>query len=98
MNREQVLAKLAKAGEEMRSRGVRSVSLFGSTARDQADCTSDVDLLIEFDDRPAGLFKMAQIQRRLEEILGVDHVDLITSGGLHPALREQILAEAVRAL
>ncbi len=54
---------------------------------------SDVDLLVEFD-RPVGLFDYFRVQHRLEEMLGVDKVDLIQPGALHPALKNRILAEA----
>ncbi len=75
--------------------GVRSLSLFGSVARDEAAEGSDVDLLVDFD-RPVGLFHVFYVRERLSAILGCD-VDLVTRGGLRPELREAILAEAVRA-
>jgi len=40
-------------------------------------------------------FLLLEIQHRLEEIIGVSKVDLIQKGAIHPALREQILSEAV---
>jgi predicted nucleotidyltransferase len=49
--------------------GARSLSLFGSVARDQANDVSDVDLLVEFD-RPVGLFGLFELQNRLEQLLG----------------------------
>ena len=36
-----------------------------------------------------------EIQHRLEEIIGVPKVDLIQKNAIHPALRDQILSEAV---
>jgi uncharacterized protein len=80
---------------ELRELGVRSLSLFGSVARDQAAPGSDVDLLVEFD-RPVGYFHLFEVQDRLETFLGCK-VDLVTPGGLRPELRQDILAEAVRA-
>ena len=73
--------------------GVRSLALFGAVARDEAGSTSDIDLLVEVDE-PMGLLGLIEVQHRLEEILGV-RVDLVTRSGVHPALRERILAEAV---
>lgn len=97
MTRREILHKLAIAQPQLRQHGVKRLRLFGSAARDEATPLSDVDLLVEFDGRPIGLFEMARIQRRLEELLGVTHVDLVTPEGLHPALRQRILSEALDA-
>jgi uncharacterized protein len=80
---------------EFRALGVRSLSIFGSVARDEARADSDVDMIAEFDE-PVGYFHLFHVRRRLEEILGT-RVDLTTPGGLRPELRDGILAEAVRA-
>jgi predicted nucleotidyltransferase len=80
---------------ELKDQGVKSLSVFGSVARGEAGPGSDVDLLIEVE-RPFGLFKLAEVKSYLEEILGCP-VDLVTPDSLHPALRDTILNEAVRA-
>jgi hypothetical protein len=80
---------------ELHALGVRSLSIFGSVARDEARADSDVDVIVEFDD-PVGYFHLFRVRRRLEEILGT-RVDLTTLGGLRPELRDGILAEAIRA-
>lgn len=95
MRRAQALQIIAQHERELRELGVRSLSLFGSVARDQAAPGSDIDLLVEFD-RPVGYFHLFEVQDRLETFLGCK-VDLVTPGGLRPELRQSILAEAVRA-
>ena len=95
MRRAEVLRIIAQHERELRDLGVRTLSLFGSVARDEAAPNSDVDLLVEFD-RPVGYFHLFEVQDRLEAILGCK-VDLVTKGGLRPELRQNILAEAVRA-
>ena len=95
MRRTEALRIIAEHEPELRGLGVRSLSLFGSVARDQAEPGSDVDLLVEFD-RPVGYFHLFEVQERLETFLGCK-VDLVTPGGLRPELRQDILAEAVRA-
>ncbi len=97
MRRDDILRKLATAKAELKQHGVCRVRLFGSAARDDAGAASDVDLLVEFDDRPVGLFEMTRLQRRLEQLLEVEHVDLVTPAGLHPALRQRVEAEAIDA-
>jgi hypothetical protein len=57
-----------------------------------------VDLLVEFDCRPVGLFHLSRTQHYLESILGVSKVDLVLRDGIKPALKERILREAIHAL
>jgi predicted nucleotidyltransferase len=95
MRRTEALKIVAQHERELRDLGVRSLSLFGSVARDQAGPGSDVDVLVEFDG-PVGFFHLFDVQERLESFFGCK-VDLVTPGGLRPELRQGILAEAVRA-
>jgi predicted nucleotidyltransferase len=48
MKRDEVLTILATHREQLEKLGVKSLSLFGSVARDEARFDSDVDLLVEF--------------------------------------------------
>jgi uncharacterized protein len=73
------------------------MAVFGSTARDEATLHSDVDLLVEFDpEARVGLFTFVRLQDFLADVMGC-RIDLATSGALRPEMRDQILAEAVRA-
>jgi uncharacterized protein len=90
MRREEALRILAEHKNELTGFGVKSLSLFGSVARDDAGPHSDVDVLVEFD-RPVGIFEFLDVQEYLEEILG-RRVDLATPDSLHPRLRDRILA------
>ena len=74
---------------------VRALAVFGSVARDEAGPDSDVDIIVEYDKTP-GFFAFVDLQDRLSQALGAK-VDLFTKPGLHPALRERILLEAVYA-
>jgi uncharacterized protein len=65
--------------------------------RDETTPASDVDLLVEFDGRPVGLFHLSRTQRYLENILAVSKVDLVLRDGIKPALKERILREAIPA-
>jgi predicted nucleotidyltransferase len=95
MRRAEALRIIASHEAELRALGVRSLSIFGSVARDQARPDSDVDLLVEMD-RPVGYFELFDVKDRLEDFLGCK-VDLLTRGGLRPEIRDGVLAEAVRA-
>jgi uncharacterized protein len=97
IRREDVIRALAEHSEELaREHLVRSLSLFGSIARDDAGPASDVDVLVEFN-RGASLFTMGGLQQYLVELFGRD-VDLVDRGAIKRQLRERILGEEVPVL
>lgn len=76
---------------------IRSLSLFGSVARDEALDASDVDILVDFDEgHPTGLFEFIGVMNYLEDLLGC-RVDLVMTDSLRKEFREQVLREAIRA-
>lgn len=93
MKRDAILAILRNQRSDLASKGVRSVSLFGSVARDEAALESDVDLLVDFD-RPIGLLDFIGLQQHLERVLGC-RVDLVPRDGIKPLLRQSILEGAI---
>ena len=98
MNRDQVLKIIAEHRKTLAADfGVKSLALFGSIVRGEATAASDVDLLVELDGRPVGLFHLSRTQHYLEGIFGVERVDLVLRDGIKPALRDRILREAVYA-
>ncbi|MEW6531892.1 MAG: nucleotidyltransferase family protein [Thermodesulfobacteriota bacterium] len=97
MTRDEILEALAEHREELQALGIKSLALFGSAARDELTDQSDIDMLVDLEG-PKGLFGLIRVKHRLEELLNVEEIDLITKEGLHPALRDRILAEAVDAL
>ena len=98
MNRNQVLKIIADhRGKLARDFGVKFLALFGSVVRDEGTPASDVDLLVEFDGRPVGLYHLSRTQHYLESILGIPEVDLVLRDGIKPAFKERILREAIYA-
>jgi predicted nucleotidyltransferase len=89
-----LLQRLNAHKKELEDMGVKSLDLFGSLAKDAANELSDVDLIIEFD-HSIGVFHFFKVQHRIEEILGVEKVDLVQKGAIRPSLKENILAEAI---
>ena len=95
MRRAEIICLVAARRDEMvRQFSVRSLSLFGSVARDEGHADSDVDVLVEFEgpttfDRHMGLLVY------LEDLLG-RRVDVITASGLKPRLRALIERDLVR--
>ena len=93
---EAALRKLRDQAGAIKALGATSLYSFGSTARNEAKVTSDVDIFIDYD--PRGRFNALDLvaaKRLLEESLGVE-VDLTTRKGLHPLIRKQVEAEATR--
>lgn len=72
--------------------GTRHLAIFGSTARNEASKTSDIDILVDFDTKK-DLFGFIDLKFYLEDLLNCD-VDLVTKQALHPALKKRILGEA----
>lgn len=98
MDVQDIKEKLAPFREELRNLGVASLAVFGSVVRGEAKSDSDIDMLIEFDpsyEEDIGLFHFFRVQHRLEEILGVEKVDLVERCAIRQIFRERILAEAV---
>src|SRR5947209_1832341 len=94
MRREYVLRVLREHRDQLANQfGVKALTLFGSVARDEADATSDVDLLVEFG-RPTGYFGLVGLQLFLEQLLG-SQVDLGTPGSVRPGMRQRIAKEAI---
>jgi len=95
MRRDDVVRILREHREKLAENfGVESLTLFGSVARDEAQSTSDVDLLVEFN-RPTGYFGLVRLQLFLEPLLGCT-VDLGTAGSLRPTMRQRIDQESIR--
>jgi len=76
-----------------RAHGARNVRLFGSAARGDADETSDVDFLVEFEPGTSLLQHGAMIAE-LEELLG-RKVDVAPEKTLRERVRDRVLREAV---
>ena len=94
---ERVIATLRAHESELRKSGLRSLSLFGSLARGEAETSSDIDLAAELD--PAArmdLLRLAALERRLAELLGCP-VDLLPEPVEKRRLQEQINRDRLRA-
>lgn len=92
-----VLGRLRARSEDLRARGIISLSVFGSVARGEADAGSDVDLLADLDPAaPLSLVGLSSLRAELSELLGAP-ADLVERGALRPAVREAAEREAVLA-
>ncbi len=66
---------------------IKTIGIFGSFSRNEADEMSDVDILVEFS-KPIGL-AFVDLAEELEELLGVK-VDLVSVNAVKPKLKKYI--------
>jgi predicted nucleotidyltransferase len=92
--RDGVLKVLEDHRASLRSLGALRLGLFGSTARDEAGPTSDLDFVVELDERTFDRYM--DLKLFLEGLFGC-RVDLVLAGSIKPRLRSTILHEAVYA-
>jgi putative addiction module CopG family antidote len=92
--KDDIVAELAALEKPLRQRGLTSLALFGSVVRGAAHPDSDVDLLVDV--TPGAQFSLIDlvaVKDFLEDQLG-RKVDVVTRGGLEPAIRDRVLREA----
>lgn len=91
--REALVARLRPHVGALCGFGVRSLSLFGSFARDEARPDSDVDVLVDFAAPPTFRQYMG-LKLFLEDLFGRP-VDVVTRAGLQPRMLAEVEREAV---
>lgn len=91
-------AEIRKAAVPILKPYINRLAIFGSTVRGETTKKSDLDLLIRLKpsgERPRlGLFKLMEIEKDLEEILGRE-IDLVTEDSLSPYIRQYVEKEKV---
>jgi uncharacterized protein len=74
--------------------GVRTLGIFGSITKGPSEQANDIDLLVEFDDRPLSLFDFVVLKAELSEMLKAD-VDLVEKRTLKPRIAEGTTDEVI---
>ncbi len=89
MRKQEALQLLAQHKPELARRfGVIDLALFGSTARDEAGDSSDIDVMVNFEGRSTAK-RYFGVQFYLEDLLGCP-VDLVQEGVIRPELKPYI--------
>lgn len=74
---------------------IEKLAFFGSVLGEDFGPESDVDVLVEFEPgHTPGFFRLMEIRRELEQVLGVAEVDLRTPEDLSPYFRDEVLASS----
>ena len=94
MGRDDVVKLIRSHRKEIDSFNIKSLSLFGSVARDESHEKSDVDILVDFKEKPT-FDRYMKLKLFLEDTLGCP-VDLVTRKALKPQLRDSVEREALR--
>ncbi len=72
---------------------VKELGIFGSYVRGEQNESSDVDVLIDFEQAPS-LLKFIELENYLSDTIGVK-VDLVMKRALKPRIANNILAEVI---
>ena len=76
--------------------GIKEISIFGSYVRNEQKESSDLDVLVEFEN-PVSLLKIVSFENYLSDILGVK-VDVVLKKNIRKELKDFILKEAIPVL
>lgn len=93
MERDAAIAALQAHEAELKQLGVQHLYLFGSTARDEAQPNSDVDLFFDHPEGSLGLYQLMDVKAAAARILGCK-ADIMTRRSLHSVLKARIEASA----
>ena len=80
----------------LKRNGVLKAALFGSIIRGQETETSDIDILVNYDEGVT-LLDVASLQFELEQLLG-RKVDLVSEKFLHRRIRDRVNEEQIKIL
>ena len=94
MSKQEILNALGANEAQIKSFGVRTLSLFGSSARAEDTSESDLDFVVEFEKKSFDSYM--DLKLFLEELFDRP-VDLVLADGIKPRLRATILREAIHA-
>ena len=94
---EEVLKKLNALLPELQMRyGVERIGLFGSYIRGEASPTSDIDIIVTFDENRETFDNYMDLKFFFEDYFD-KHVDLVIEDTIKSRIKNQVLREAVYA-
>lgn len=96
MTKEQIIAQLSKNKELLQNKFyLETIALFGSYARNENSKTSDIDLLVTFNNNANDLYIIKnELRNYLHNLLKSD-VDICNEKYIKPFYKKQILSEAI---
>ena len=94
-SKEEAIARLQGAREQLAALGVVGIGLFGSFITGRQTPSSDIDVLVEFSPEKHSFDNFMELSFFLEDLFGRS-VDLVTTGALSPHIGPHILKEVER--
>ena len=88
--KQEIVALLQQNETNLKKMGVASIALFGSFVRDEATETSDVDVLVDFEEGKKNYNNFINLAYFLDELLG-RKTELVTREGLSKYIGPKIL-------
>ena len=80
--------KLNRIVEILKKHGAKRIEIFGSYARGEATSESDIDLIVDFENRKT-LLELVGIEQEIEDTVGIK-IDLLTRNSISPYIMERI--------
>ena len=98
LTKEEIISTLRQQKDLLRTKFyVKSIGIFGSFARNEANENSDIDFLVDFEE---GNLDYYMIRRNLNDFLSDEfkrEVDIAISKALKPFYKDMILKQAIYA-
>lgn len=91
--RKKILSALRTLREPLREYGVSRIGLFGSYVRNEASESSDIDIIIDFEENKETYFNFINSCETLENEFKNQKLDIVTFKGLSPYIGVHILEE-----
>ena len=96
MRRADVIDGLTRNKDAIKSYGVDALYLFGSHVRDEGRPDSDIDVFIDRQPgKPFGFLELTNLEFYLSDLFRT-RVDVMTRTALHPDLKNEIEASALK--
>ena len=81
----------------LRRNNIKKAGIFGSYATGRQKKNSDIDILVEINDKNFGLLDLVKLKIVLEQMLK-KKVDLIEYSTLHPLIKKNALNEEIKII
>ena len=94
LSQQEILEVLSKNLNKWKDQyGVKRIALFGSYSREDQKYSSDIDLLVEYDEKAISFDNYMDLKFNLEDLFQKP-VDLVILDDIKPALKPSILRSA----